>query len=64
MCSGSSTQALATAINQRIDQRPQLQTETAAALVQARQRLQRLIDAIEKRCARIDSRSGNRRAPG
>jgi DNA invertase Pin-like site-specific DNA recombinase len=39
--------SLAKALNQRVDQRPQLQAETAAALEQARQRLQRLIDAIE-----------------
>jgi DNA invertase Pin-like site-specific DNA recombinase len=40
-------ESLAKALNQRVDQRPQVQAETAAALEQARQRLQRLIDAIE-----------------
>jgi DNA invertase Pin-like site-specific DNA recombinase len=39
--------SLAKALNQRVDQRPQLQAETAAALEQGRERLQRLIDAIE-----------------
>jgi len=42
------TEALATALNQRLDARPQLLTEAKAAREQAQQRLQRLVDAIEQ----------------
>lgn len=41
------TDALASALNRRIDERPRLMAEAQAAREQARQRLQRLIDAIE-----------------
>jgi DNA invertase Pin-like site-specific DNA recombinase len=41
------TDALASALNQRIDARPQLLAEAMAAQEQTRQRLQRLVEAIE-----------------
>lgn len=40
--------ALATALNERIDERPRLLAEAQVAREQARQRLQRLVDAIEQ----------------
>lgn len=42
------SETLATALNARIDHRPQLRADASAALEQARHRLQRLIDAIEQ----------------
>jgi hypothetical protein len=42
------TDALAEALNRRIDERPRLEAETRTAREQAQQRLQRLVDAIEQ----------------
>jgi hypothetical protein len=42
------TDALSDALNRRIDRRPELVAEAAAAREQAHQRLQRLVDAIEQ----------------